>query len=287
MAAPLYFFPRLTRGQLAPKNAIARNVLSRYGLDQTFADVADALRDAAIVEVTGHGPGGSSGCILTALPVEGEPPVRLGYFPDFQTWHKFGESPDEFYVGIDNEHPPTAADLKRKKSFDGYNIELAGETFCVPVIRDPEGGTGLPRDFVYADGGRVEPRIKAAYYALWEKFGRAVWLFFDPEGPWPISIDLTEGTDLCIAALAINYRIGRIEQNLLGLIDSETWSLVLMCATDYPTFSATAQTVEAQKKTRLASIPTDISPEITPPASLDSTPGHVADSPAIAPASAS
>ena len=113
------------------------------------------------------------------------------------------------WVGADNEHPITPADLQRKKTFAGYTVELAGGHWTVPVIRDPEGGDRLPRDFVYADGGKIEQRIKTAYFDLWEKFSRAVWLLFDPEGPWPPAIDLAEGTDLCIEGPALNYRVGR------------------------------------------------------------------------------
>ena len=311
MAPPIYFFPKLTRAELAPDGKLSPAVLSQFGDDlvRTFADLTDLRSDASLTELTGHGPGGSSGCLLCVLPAEGEPPPRLCYAPDFQTWHRaeaVGCRPEagggkfeagdfssslqppasSLYIGTDNEHPITPADLRRKKAFTGYEVELAGRQWTVPVIRDPEGGTGLPRDFVYADGGKVQQRIKAAYFDLWEKFARAVWLLFDPEGPWPLAIDLAEGTDLCLEALALNYRVGRIEQNLLGLIDSETWITILAAATDYPTFRDAAEACEREKKTRAARADrSTISREIAAPAeSTDSSPGPGADCPATAPA---
>jgi len=318
MAPPIYFFPKLTREELAPEGKLSPAVLSQYGdLARTFADLTDLRRDASLTELTGHGPGGSSGCLLCALPAEGQPPPRLGYFPDFQTWTPVGGTGsasgtggtgsasgtrENLWVGTDNEHPIAPADLRRKKTFPGYEIELAGGQWTVPVVRNPEGGTGLPRDFVYADGGKVEQRIKAAYIGLWEKFARAVWLLFDPEGPWPLAIDLAEGTDLCLEALALNYRVGRIEQNLLGLIDSETWLTILAASVDYPTFRDAAEAVEREKKTRRVALAqpvahvapaqpaaredrSTISREIAPqPESTDSSPGPGADCPGTDPA---
>ena len=286
MAAPLYFFAKTARSQLAPGGAISAALLARYGdLARTLADLTDLRRDASLAELTGPGPGGQSGCLLCALPVDQEPPPRLHYAPDFQTWKPIGDG--SLWVGVDNEHPIVAADLRRKKTFQGYEVELAGQQWTVPVIRDPEGGTGLPRDFIYGDGGHVEQRIKAAYLSVWEKFSRAVWLFFDPEGPWPLRMDLAEGTDLCLEALALNYRVGRIEQNLLGLIDSETWYMVLAAAVDYPTYRDLAQAVEGQKKTKLQESQnrSTISREIAPPAASTATsPGPPADCPATDPA---
>jgi hypothetical protein len=281
MSAPLYFFPKLTRAELAPDGKISPAMLAEHGdLARALADVTD-LGDAAVCELTGGGPGGSSGCILSALPAEGRPPLRLCYAPDFQTWRQFGN----LWVGVDNEHPITPADLRRKKLFTGYELELAGQTWTVPVVRDPEGGTGLPRDFVYDDGGAVQERIKTGYLALWEKFAKAVWLFFDPEGPWPPRIDLAEGMELCLAALALNYRVGRIEQNLLGLVDSETWTTILAAAVDWPTYRDLAEAVEGQKKTAALKA---ISREIArSDASTAISPGQPEGSPATAPAAAS
>jgi hypothetical protein len=287
MSAPLYFFPKLTRAQLAPDGRPAAEILARHGdLARAWADCAAG--DFSLCELTGAGPGGASGTIVSALPADGVVPPRLHYAEEFQTWRQIGE----LWIGVDKEHPPAAADLRRKKIFQGYEVELAGEKWTIPVVRDPEGGSGLPRDFVYADGGRVQQRIKAAYLDLWEKFSRAVWMFFDPAGPWPLRMDLAEGLELCLAALALNYRVGRIEQNLLGLVDSESWCLILAAAVDYPTFRDLAEAVEAQKKTFPnpvpQPIPSPISREIAPLAESTATsPGPPDGSPATAPASAS
>ena len=304
MASPLYFLPAVSHAELAPGGRLSAAVLARFGdLIDVLGGEVDLRRDLSLSEVTGHGPGGKSGCLVIPLP-PGPPPVRLCYAPDFQTWVKVegsesaaGPSPlapspsSAYFIGTDNEYPPTPADLRRRRTFHGYEVELAGESWTVPVIRDPEGGSGLPRDFVYADGGRIKQRIKAQYFALWEKFARACWLFFDPESPWPLRMELTEATDLCLSALRLNYRVGRAEQNLLGLVDSETWYTILAAAVDYPTFRDVAETVEGQKKTALAAAAekarlSGSEPTRPAPASIASSPGPVADCRDIAPPAA-
>lgn len=289
MAPPLYFFPKLTRAQLAPEGRLSPAIVAQYGdLARTLADVVDLRRDASLAELTGAGPGGHSGSILCALPVDHEPPPRLGYAPQFQTWTRVAcglAAEAELWVGVDTEHPVTAADLRRRKQFNGYEVDVAGEKWTVPVVRDPQGGSGLPRDFVYDDGGKIQERIKGEYLALWEKFARAVWLFFDPAGPWPWRIDLAEGVDLCLAALALNYRVGRVEQNLLGLIDSDTWVSILAAAVDYPTFRDLAELATAQKKTAQAADRSTISREIpASDASTATSPGPGDGSPDTGPA---
>ena len=248
MAPPIYFFPGIQKHQLAPEGKLSSAMLAGCGdLERTFADIADVRKDASLSELSGPGPGGSSGCLLTALPPIGEPPIRLHYAPDFQVWRQFGK----VWVGIDKEHPIRPADLMRKKQFQGYEIELAGQVWTIPVIRDPQGGTGLPKDWTYDEGGQVVERIKSTYIALWTAFERAAWLFYDADGPWPLAMQLQEAIELCVQALSLNYRFGRIEQNLLGLVDSESWFVILAAAVDEPTHRDVYEAATKQKKTRL------------------------------------
>ncbi|HEY4760948.1 MAG TPA: hypothetical protein VIH42_10250 [Thermoguttaceae bacterium] len=273
MAPPIYFFPKIQKHQLAGNGKLSQAILAMHGdLARTFADVIDLRRDASLSELTGAGPGGASGCLLTALPPIGEAPVRLHYAPEFQTWSKFGE----IWVGIDKEYPPTAADLIRKKTFEGYRIEIAGQEWSVPVIRDPEGATGLPRAWSFDDGGQVTERIKDIYQDLWRKFERATWLFYDPAGPWPLCMELNEAVDLCLETLSINYRLGRIEQNLLGLVDSENWFVILAAAVDEPTYREVYEAVTKEKKTRILQS-LESAKEAPAPGSIDILPGPPAD----------
>jgi len=284
MAAPLYFFPQIRRAQLAPDNRLSRSLLAARRLERTFADVGEATRDCILFELSGTGPGGHAGMILSVLPVSGEAPLRAGYYPEFQTWTEIaGDVP--YWVGLDKEHPPMPEDLARKKIFAGYKVELAGRTWEIPVIRDPLGSSGLPMSWRRDPDGGTSQAIRPDWAVLFERFGRALWLFNDPDGPYPIRLDRGEALDLCIEALAVNYRVGIAEQNLLGLIDSENWFSVLACAVDWPTYRDVYEAVEGQKKTRLLAkeaAPASQSTEPGPESSVTS-PGSPAACPATAP----
>lgn len=272
MAPPIYFFPASSKDQLAPGGRLDRDKLRQFGLDRHFGDLGSVTEDASLLELTVAGPGGASGCFLMAIPPGGQVPVRLGFYPDFQDWTEQEGMEKSFWVGLDKEHPPAAADLLRKKTFGGYQLELAGgEVFEVPVIRDPEGGTSLPRDFAIAADGSIEAEVKATYRETWERFAVPVGWLFDPEGPDAIAMD-ADTMSLCLAALAINYRVGRPEQNLLHLVDSENWQSILFAAVDVPTFRDVLVRVCEQKKTRDASS--------SPTGGPGSSPGSTPDPPA-------
>jgi hypothetical protein len=255
MAPPIYFFPAVRLSQILADGRLNRTFLETRGLERTFRDVADPRRDASLFELTAAGPGGASGTMLCALPVSGDAPPRLGYFPDQQQWtefREFGQPEHAYWVAIDKEHPPTPDDLRRRVTFAGYDVELAGQQWHVPVIRNPNGGTGLPTTWKVAAGGVVQESIREEWRLLFESFGRAIFLFNDPDGPYPLEIDRAEALELCLDALAVNYRVGLAEQNLLGLIGSETWAVVLAVSVDFPVFADVYRDVETKKKQRLA-----------------------------------
>lgn len=250
MAPPIYFFPRLRAEQLAPGGRLARSVLDARGLGATLADV-EAAGQCSIFDAITSGPGGSSGTFLAALPVSGDAPPRIGYFPEWQEWQAFS---NDLWIGRDKEHPPTPEDLRRKTAMvPGYAVELAGQRWEVPVLRDPRGGTGLPSTFFVESDGRVTDRVRDTHRPLFDRFAAVVDLFGNPDGPYPLALPRAEALDLCLAALAVNYRIGRPEQNLLGLVGSETWDTILALAVDWPTYRDLYQEIERQKKTRRAS----------------------------------
>jgi len=282
MAPPLYFFPKLTLDQLAPGGRLDYQVLAGYGvgLERTFADVELVPRDAAAFDLAKAGPGGHSGSLLCALAPSGPPPVRVGYFPDFQEWE---ETLGGVWVAADREHPITAEDVSRRRRIGGYQVELAGQTWEIPVIRDPQGGSQLPSSYVYGKDRKATKQLKAQYVDLWLSLAKACWLFFDPEGPYPeLSMELTEATNLCLDCLSVNYRVGMIEQNLLGLVDSETWTSILACAVDYLTYRDLARQVDEQKKTRYEARLAELraaAAETSPPESPDISPGPAASGP--------
>lgn len=288
MSVPLYFLPKVTLAQLNPEGRLNRSLLASRGLADQFADVHRVPDDAAMFELTGLGPGGSSGCILAALPPDKQPPLRLGFYPDFQQWTRFEGPGGATWVGLDTEHPPTAEELARPKQFDGYEIELAGQQWKIPIIRDPLGGTRLPRDWIVGAGGEVDERIQASYLDLWNEFVSVVDLFFNPADDSPAGVfrlDRAVAMRRCLQAIGLNYRVGRFEQNLLGLVNADNWSSVLAATVDLWTFWDLHRGAQ-EKKTAQAKASADGESGLpaSTPESSDTLPGPLDSCPLIIPA---
>ena len=103
-------------------------MLESRGLAAIFGDVLDVERELSVSEITTAGPGVQSGTMLVPLATGQTPPVRLGYKPDFQTWHDEGE----YWLGLDNESPPTPAELARPKQIGGYKMTLGWSGMAHP-----------------------------------------------------------------------------------------------------------------------------------------------------------
>ena len=278
MAPPIYFFPKTTLGQIAPEGRILRSALRERGLERSLADVEEIPRDASCFALTGAGPGGFSGVMLCAIPPEREAP-RIHFVPEFQEWTEV--IPEKLWIGTDTEHPIEPADLARKRHHAGYEIELADQTWMVPVIRNPEGGTGLPQDWNVGPGGEVTETIQAQYEKVWEEWVSVVAVFFSEVDPAPADVfqmDRDEAMLRCLDVLSINYRFDRHEQNLLHLISSETWQTILSASVNLYTWWDMFQAVQASKKKRdLARLA----------ASQSTSPGPEDDSPDTDPVEAS
>ena len=254
MSQPLYFLAGVTREQLAGdqqfETKLNRALLAERGLAGVFSDVPD--QDAVAYEVH-DAPDGKSGCMLYYKTATGKEPLTHQYRPSAQTWHQVGE---KVYIGIENDAPPTPEDLRRKNVASGYPVEMDAGEFVVPVIRRRNGSTELPRSLVWdAAGNLIEP-IKPAYQQIWERTAEvASWIF---EGDWK---DAYKGKALghVVDALAINYRVGRFEQNVLRLVDIGNlfWAMAAMVDA-----RAVDEMEEAQKKT-----------ESSPPG-VNTTPGQ-------------
>jgi len=290
MAPPLYFLPKISRAQLAAGGIISREILRLRGLEAALADVQRADRDCALFDLTGPGPGGHSGCLLVACPGAGrDPGPRAHYAPDLQEWREVqkGEGGREkgdgggLWIGLDRDLPPAPADLERRRVLPGYEVTLAGQSWTVPVIRDPQGGTGLPRDWTVA-GDQVLETVKPGYRAAWEHAAETVALYFDPAAA--AALPRLRAVELCIEALGVNYRVGVHEQNLLGLVDSENWLSVLAAAADVPGYLDLYRAAQ-QKKTELNA--NTNSPGPGPAAAASGSPGPAGCGPGTAPAAES
>jgi hypothetical protein len=237
MSQPIYFLPGVRDTQFA-NVAQARAVLAERGLTDVFADVP--LEKMPHFEPPGRGPGDKAGTLVTYQTVAGDIPPRWGFYPDEQEW---SEVNDELWLGIDTARPPVPDDLKRRKQYGGYSLELGdGNQWTVPVVRRPDGSSELPTSMSWdATGAYTEP-IKAAYRGIWERVQPvASWLYRESDE----AILRSEALRICIDVLALNYRFSAAEQRVLSLIDSETYLLILAAAVDLPRAS---EIVSAEKK---------------------------------------
>lgn len=268
MAQPIYFLPHL-RKAAADSAPLRKSVLKERGLADIFSDLP--LEQQPIAELPGRGPGGLPGCLLCYQTPAGDVPRRWGYYPAEQSWTPVGDG-SLLWIGLDSAEPVKPEEIARPRPVRGYSLELAGQTWTIPVIRRPpdaEFQTLLPRAFTRNAAGQQVETVRSAYQHYWDDFRAAAeWCYGGME---PGAFDQDQAVDLAIRALGINYRFGWEEQNVLQVVDSDNYLLILAAAVDLPTFEAS---IDPQKKMNGHSV------------EPSSTPGPAADCPDISPVGA-
>lgn len=246
MSVPLYFLPKVTLAALAPRGTLSRSLMQSRGLGEVWRDVG-GLEDLARCELSGTGPGGSPGLVLAALSASREPPRRIGYYPAEQDWTQIDEG---LWIGVDKHDPPRPEEMRRAKRFPGHKVRLGDwNEWEVPILRyQAVGSPALPRD-MHWENGQFVTRLRAEFDGLWKHAERIGRYFFGAEGVEPGDMTLEEGLTICMAGLALNYRVGPNEQRLLHLVTTTNCEEVLGAMIDMPTWMAEMQELEtAQKK---------------------------------------
>lgn len=225
---PLYFLPRAADNR--------RETIIAHGLGYIFADIRDD--EVCGCQIIGKGPSGEPGWIVAAktvpsvdadgITVPARPPVEMRYKPDSQTWKK--TLAGDIWIGVNPADPPTPVELQRRQTFPGTGIDLAGDSWNVPLLRRPDDSSLLPRSFEFDSAGRLHQPLDERYREIWERTAEAVELFV---GGGDTDEAISWALPLCVDALALNYRFGRDEQNVLKLLDSRNWLAVLAAAIGY------------------------------------------------------
>lgn len=248
MSSPIYFFPGVRPLAIVDRDRLRFSFLEGRGVAAAFAGVKSVQADTCCVEITGKGPSGRTGTMLVATCGR-EPPLHLTYAPDHQTWIE-GPAGADCWVCLAKDHPPTPADLARSPHPQGRAVELGdGNKWHVPILRSPfdresHGRSHLPRDFYYDKNGQLAMRLQADSERLWELSGVA-WDHYLKRDEHP-TIDSELLMELAIGALAINYRVGKVEATLLGpLIGSANWEAIVEAILD---FALVNEMLELQKK---------------------------------------
>jgi len=233
MASPVYFFPGVRESAVVQANRLRASFLRERGVAAAFAGITDVRAQTSCYELPGRGPGGQAGLVLQVVaPRPGvEPPVNIGYAGEVsQAWHERPAGCD-CWVGIDKTWPPTPAELAIGTP-TGYPLELGdGQTWKVPIVRSvqPERSQ-VPFDYVFDGSGRLVIEQQAS--PLWD-LAEEGWNHYFHRAQHPtISTEILVA--LCLGALALNYRLGNVEQTVLRLVNSRNWSRCMELLLDAP-----------------------------------------------------
>jgi hypothetical protein len=233
---PVYFIPQAAR---SIKLADVRALGLAYAFD-------DRVTPAGVSQ----GPDGHAG-VVVADP-DRVPPHKIGYFASEQTWRTAPgvatAKGDPVWVGIFTADPPTPADLVRKETLDGHAVTLAdGQRYLVPVARSIDDAQDqlvyhcrLPRAITLDDDGAWQPAgILARHERLWE-IAAAWWdaRLGASDTSQGITFDFAGANDCALAALATNYRLGKAEIGLCGLLTETSVVAILDALVDWPTVEA-------------------------------------------------
>lgn len=222
MAQPLYFLSGIKhegQGSIAPGGHFDRQALKDYGLDETFRDLK-GNEDCVIGYVHGGGPEDQSGTLLGYHTWDRRQPRRVKY-DESREWHK---ASDRVWIGINPNEPPQEEDLRRKRMVRGRTLEMQGGHYLVPKIRTVDGSSLLPANILFTDDVLSLP-VKAEYVRYWEAAGDIIQWFFNAD--FREKATDRELAEVCVFLFGLNYRYGKLEQNLLQLIDTENLYTVM------------------------------------------------------------
>lgn len=236
----LYYFPDRHRLELAD--------LAELGLVHAFDRPGYGFGRIA------KGPDGQAGVLASY----GE---QLGYRPDEQTWRRVPGSPA--MVGYATAAPPSPESLLRADALPGRSIELGdGRPWLVPVVRSWRGDEDsaawvleLPAAVDCDDEGRWSAAMVVSRYArLYQRclnyFGRKVGAINqaiaratdegadDADEPVRESFSFDDLFDLALDLLAANYRLGKAEVSMLGLLTTTLAIRIVDTAIDWPAMEA-------------------------------------------------
>ncbi len=231
----LYFLPSPNARAVTPQEMIAAGL--GYALGET---------NHVAARHTTAGPGGPGHIISCDEKLE---PI---YKASEQTWRP-GKA-GKFHVGYITAQKPGPADLAREKVYDGQKVRLLdGNDWVVPrcfAILENRSPT-LPRQLdLAADGETVVTRIHPRFEKLCDD-AFTWWQIWSGQSKTEMSGSAM--IDLAIDALAVNYRLGKLEAlALLQLFSTDEHGLVLRAIIDADEVEAYIAASKQKKSTSAA-----------------------------------
>lgn len=223
-----------------------------------------------------RGPEGKGGVVFAVG--DGVPK----YQPDKQTWRAGparwvgGVKAVPFWVGFRTEAPPKPADLARATTIAGEDVELAdGNTWTVPVCFSIVRGSTFPKTLVLGDDCETWQELeRPEFHKLCGEAERVWQAFLSAEqtdtGGVRVELDKQFSANVCVDALAVNYRVSKLEVSMLGVLGTDSqWKVLRAIVDDY--------TVERVGR--------DLQKKSDPPDGSPSADGVTGSSPATSPPS--
>lgn len=173
---------------------------------------------------------GKNGCIVAIKP-QVEVDQIPGYFPDRQTWQKFGDQ----HIGYQTDMKPGPESLRRGSLISGYEVELGdGKVWLAPIIRPfhenvRDWGCSLPMSISLDAAAQRTSRVVERYRSAWDLSARVADILINGK-----SGNLLEMYGDAVSALALNYRIGEAEAGMLELFDTRSIEETLRSTVDGP-----------------------------------------------------
>jgi len=168
---------------------------------------------------------------------------RVGFFPAEQTWERVEEDGKAWWLGWQTEDPPKEADLRRADFRGGYRVLMGGgDRWAIPPVRRYPEGSALPSVLRLNADGSESREILPAWQSLWHEIGPFAEVYYttlqedkDQESNKQLpELPLTT----CLRLLQLNYQVGRVEVNVLGLITDRALVDVGLAAIDLASFMA-------------------------------------------------
>ncbi len=167
---------------------------------------------------------------------------RVGYYPDTQEWRKGG---DGWWIGWEKDNPSGAVDLARLELRWGHKVQMGnGEVFVVPPERylpdrlelnENDECDRVPLD-EFVGIRKLTVKLRADFYTQIGKLARKE---EEKEEKEKVNLipPMTEGEQLKTGNffLGLNYRIGRVEANVLELWNDQSLREALEAVLDWPT----------------------------------------------------
>jgi hypothetical protein len=244
----LYFIPGQARIHI-PRADVQRTFAATALREQLRSDrtwTADAVTFNPLMH---DGPGGSQGTIFACLPggmaIDG---FDVDYKPDRQTWLQA----EGGWLGWYTDNPPTEASLRRERLIEGYGVRLNDDCeWTAPVIRGftQARKVRLPVT-VGRDGSGMRTMTVKTEYERFPVIAEKLWdLQFSR-----VSMTVGECLDAAAILLSLNYQIGPVEADALGLFEmtdtlqqSANWWGILHASYDWPLITEALGTAEADE----------------------------------------